>query len=134
MRIATDTLIDGRYRLIEKIGSGGMADVWRADDQHLGRTVALKLLHERFAQDKGVRRALPPRGLLGRRAPAPQRRLVFDRGEFEGTYYIAMEFLEGARCSSSITSGMGTQDAIDFTARSSPPPASPTARASSTAT
>ena len=52
----------------------GMADVYCAEDTHLGREVALKVLHRRFAQDAGVRRALPPRGVVRRRPPAPERR------------------------------------------------------------
>ena len=62
-------IVDGRYRVLERIGSGGMADVYCAEDLQLGRKVALKLLHRRFAEDARVRRALPPRG-LGRRRPA----------------------------------------------------------------
>ncbi len=46
------TMIDGRYRVISRVGSGGMADVYCADDQQLGRHVAVKLLHERFAEDQ----------------------------------------------------------------------------------
>ena len=50
--LASDTLIDGRYRVLEKIGAGGMADVYCAEDTHLGRKVAVKLLYSRFAQDQ----------------------------------------------------------------------------------
>ena len=57
-----------------QIGSGGMADVYCAEDTHLGRKIAMKLLHARFAQDQRVRRALPPRGLVRGRPAAPERR------------------------------------------------------------
>ena len=46
-----NTLVDGRYRVLSRLGSGGMADVFLAEDQQLGRKVALKLLHHRFAED-----------------------------------------------------------------------------------
>ena len=46
-----DTLVDGRYRIIGRIGSGGMADVYEAEDTQLGRRIALKLLYRRFAED-----------------------------------------------------------------------------------
>src|SRR5829696_4357744 len=49
--VAKETIVDGRYRITDRIGSGGMADVYCADDTHLGREVALKILHRRFSQD-----------------------------------------------------------------------------------
>ena len=51
MRLLPDQVVDGRYRMIERIGSGGMADVWQAHDTELGRDVAIKVLHENFARD-----------------------------------------------------------------------------------
>ena len=48
----TGTLFADRYRLERKLGSGGMADVWLAEDQELGRHVAVKMLHERYANDE----------------------------------------------------------------------------------
>ena len=48
----TGSLFADRYRLERKLGSGGMADVWLAEDQELGRRVAVKILHERYANDE----------------------------------------------------------------------------------
>jgi serine/threonine-protein kinase len=93
--VADDTVVDGRYRILRRIGSGGMADVYCAEDTHLGREVALKVLHRRFAQDgefveRFRREASSAAGLNH-----PNVVGVFDRGEHEGTYYIAMEYLGG---------------------------------------
>ena len=93
--VADNTLVDGRYRIVRRIGSGGMADVYCAEDTHLGREVALKVLHRRFAQDgefveRFRREASSAAGLQH-----PNVVGVFDRGEHEGTYYIAMEHLHG---------------------------------------
>ena len=52
MRLRPNEIVDVRYRLVDRIGSGGMADVWRATDSELDRDVALKVLHENFARDK----------------------------------------------------------------------------------
>jgi serine/threonine-protein kinase len=93
--IAAGTLIDGRYRVVQKIGAGGMADVYRAEDTHLGRDVALKLLHARFAQDREFVERFRREASSAAGLQHPNVVGVYDRGEFDGTYYIAMEYCEG---------------------------------------
>src|SRR5919204_3522151 len=89
-------VIDGRYRILRHVGSGGMADVYRAEDTHLGRAVALKLLYRRFAQDKEFVERFRREASAAAALQHPNVVSVYDRGEYDGTYYIAMEFCEGS--------------------------------------
>ncbi|WP_428956718.1 tetratricopeptide repeat protein [Streptomyces sp. cg35] len=97
-------LIHGRYRLLERIGRGGMGEVWRARDESLGRHVAVKclkplgpqrdqsftrVLRERFRREARVAAALQHRGVT----------VVHDFGEYEGVLYLVMELLEGRNLS-----------------------------------
>lgn len=93
--IAPDTLIDGRYRVLTRIGSGGMADVFCAEDQQLGRKVALKLLHRRFAEDAEFVERFRREASAAAGLQHPNVVGVYDRGEWDGTSYIAMEYLPG---------------------------------------
>jgi eukaryotic-like serine/threonine-protein kinase len=93
--VAGNTLVDGRYRIVRRIGSGGMADVYCAEDSHLGRQVAIKVLHRRFAQDQEFVERFRREAKSAAGLNHPNVVGVFDRGEHEGTYYIAMEFLTG---------------------------------------
>jgi serine/threonine-protein kinase len=90
-----DTLFDGRYRIKRKLGAGGMADVYLAEDQELGRRVAIKILNGRHANDdqfiERFRREAKNAAALNH----PNIVSIYDRGEAEDTYYIAMEFLDG---------------------------------------
>ncbi|WP_327292531.1 serine/threonine-protein kinase [Streptomyces sp. NBC_01198] len=94
------TLIQGRYRLHELIGRGGMGEVWRALDESLGRRVAVKclkpagqardagftrILQERFRREARVAAALQHRGIT----------VVHDFGEHDGVLYLVMELLDG---------------------------------------
>src|SRR3954453_6264430 len=93
--VAEGTLIDGRYRVRERIGSGGMADVYCADDSQLGREVALKMLHRRFSRDREFVERFRREASAAAGLQHPNVVSVFDRGEYDGTYYIAMEYLPG---------------------------------------
>jgi eukaryotic-like serine/threonine-protein kinase len=90
-----NTLFDGRYRIVRKLGSGGMANVYLAEDEDLGRRVAIKILNDRYANDdlfiERFRREAKSAAALSH----PNIVSVYDRGEAEGTYYIAMEVIEG---------------------------------------
>jgi eukaryotic-like serine/threonine-protein kinase len=93
--VVNNTLVDGRYRILDRIGSGGMADVFRAEDTHLGREVAIKVLHRRFAQDQEFVERFRREAKSAAGLQHPNVVGVYDRGEHEGTYYIAMEHLPG---------------------------------------
>ena len=93
--IPENTVVDGRYRMLHKIGSGGMADVYCAEDTHLGRRIAMKLLHRRFAQDTEFVERFRREASSAAGLQHPNVVGVYDRGEFEDTYYIAMEYCEG---------------------------------------
>jgi beta-lactam-binding protein with PASTA domain len=93
--VADNTLVDSRYRIVHRIGSGGMADVYCAEDTHLGRRVALKVLHRRFAQDQEFVERFRREASAAAGLQHPNVVGVYDRGRHDGTYYIAMEHLAG---------------------------------------
>ena len=93
--VADNTLVDSRYLILRRIGSGGMADVYCAEDTHLGRQVALKVLHRRFAQDQEFVERFRREASAAAGLQHPNVVGVFDRGRHDGTYYIAMEHLPG---------------------------------------
>ena len=109
------TVVDERYRLDRKIGTGGMADVWLAEDTELDRKVAIKLLHDRFAQDKEFVQRFQREAQSAAGLQHPNVVGVFDRGTFRDTYFIAMEYVDGPSLKELVKGGMGTKDAIDFT-------------------
>jgi eukaryotic-like serine/threonine-protein kinase len=88
-------LFAGRYRLERKLGSGGMADVWLAEDQELGRNVAVKILHERYANDDQFVERFRREATHAASLSHPNIVSIFDRGEAGGSYYIVMEYVEG---------------------------------------
>jgi serine/threonine-protein kinase len=112
-----DTLLDGRYRVIRKLGTGGMASVYLAEDQELGRRVAIKLLDERHAQDDQFVERFRREAESAAGLSHPNVVSIYDRGEAEGTYYIAMEYLEGQTLKELLVSRGPTpvRVAIDYT-------------------
>ena len=93
--IDSGELVDGRYRIQRRLGTGGMADVYLAEDQQLERPVALKLLHRRFSEDPGFVERFRREAQAAANLQHPNIVAVYDRGSWDGTYYIAMEYLLG---------------------------------------
>jgi eukaryotic-like serine/threonine-protein kinase len=91
-----NTIFDGRYRVLRKLGSGGMADVFLAEDEELGRRIAIKILNERHASDEQFVERFRREAKNAAGLSHPNIVQIYDRGEAEGTYYIAMEYLEGS--------------------------------------
>ncbi|MFJ5102647.1 tetratricopeptide repeat protein [Streptomyces sp. NPDC088554] len=102
--MADTRLIQGRYRLLDLVGRGGMGEVWRARDESLGRQVAVKclkpvgpqqdlsftrIMRERFRREARVAAALQHRGVT----------VVHDFGEYDGLLYLVMELLDGRNLS-----------------------------------
>jgi eukaryotic-like serine/threonine-protein kinase len=90
-----NTLFDGRYRVVRKLGAGGMADVYLAEDEELGRRVAIKILNDRHANDEQFVERFRREAKNAAGLSHPNIVSIYDRGEAEGTYYIAMEYLDG---------------------------------------
>jgi eukaryotic-like serine/threonine-protein kinase len=103
--IEAGTVIDGRYEVLSRIGSGGMADVYLAQDALLGRQVALKLLQHRFAQDQEFVERFRREASSAAGLSHPNVVSIFDRGEWDGTYYIAMEYLPGRTLKAMVREG-----------------------------
>jgi eukaryotic-like serine/threonine-protein kinase len=89
------TMFATRYRMIRKLGGGGMADVYLAEDQELGRRVAIKILHERYANDEQFVERFRREATHAAGLSHPNIVAIFDRGETNGSYFIVMEYVEG---------------------------------------
>jgi serine/threonine-protein kinase len=90
-----EQVVSGRYRVVRKLGGGGMADVYLCEDLTLGRHVAVKVLLQRYLNDPTFverfrREAKAAAGLNQQNLVS-----IYDWGELDGTYYIVMEYVEG---------------------------------------
>jgi len=93
-----------RYENPERIASGGMGEIYRAEDAHLARTVAVKLLSDRFADNEAIRARFTREGLaVARLSNAPSIVTIFDVGEHDGRPYIVMEYLAGGSLADRLT-------------------------------
>src|SRR5205809_7052411 len=90
-----NTLFDGRYRIMRKLGAGGMANVYLAEDQELGCRVAIKILNDRHANDDQFVERFRREAKNAAGLSHPNIVSIYDRGEAEGTYYIALEYFDG---------------------------------------
>jgi eukaryotic-like serine/threonine-protein kinase len=88
-------VIAGRYELEELTGSGGMSRVYRARDNQLGRVVAIKILHDRFAEEPEHVERFRREALAVAQLNHPNIVTVIDRGEADGMQFIVFEHVEG---------------------------------------
>ena len=88
-------LISQRYRIIKKIASGGMADIFLGDDLKLNRKVAIKILSANYAGDRNFVARFKSEAQILARLNHPNIVQVYDWGEFNSSYFICMEYVEG---------------------------------------
>jgi serine/threonine-protein kinase len=106
----------GPYRIIRRIGTGGMGSVFEAEDTGLGHRVALKLLHPHVAARAGATRRFLREGRAAARIRHPHVVQVFALGTERDTPYLAMELLEGGSLSDLVLrkGALGLRDALDL--------------------
>jgi tRNA A-37 threonylcarbamoyl transferase component Bud32 len=102
-----DTHLPARYREPELLARGGMADVYRATDEELGRAVAVKVLSDRYAEDESLRRRFSREALAAARLSGdPHIVTIFDVVEHRGRPMIVMELLAGGSLDQRLTRGV----------------------------
>jgi hypothetical protein len=107
--------VAGRYRLVEKLGAGGMSVVWRGYDEVLGRPVAVKVLSPRFSGDQAFRDRLRQEALAAARLAHPHITGIFDFGETPlngelSVPFVVMELNDGE----SVAARIGRQGSLDW--------------------
>jgi serine/threonine protein kinase/tetratricopeptide (TPR) repeat protein len=93
------------YRIIERLGAGGMGEVYRADDLRLGRPVALKFLPASLKSDRESRARLLNEARAASMLRSPNIAVTYDIGESDGADFIAMEYVDGESLAARLTQG-----------------------------
>ncbi|HMI99388.1 MAG TPA: serine/threonine-protein kinase [Gaiellaceae bacterium] len=109
-------ILPPRYKNARRIGYGGMGEIFQAEDEVLGRTVAIKVLAERYARDEALRARFTREALAAARLSAePSTITIFDVGEWRGRPFIVMEHLEGGSLEERLRDGKpSTAQALDW--------------------
>ena len=93
--VSVGTIIGDRYEIVEKVGSGGMADVFRAKCHRLNRFVAIKILKQEYSEDTKFVTKFRGEAQAVACISHPNIVSIYDVGEEDGMYYIVMELIEG---------------------------------------
>ena len=89
------TFLVDRYEILEKVGAGGMSDVYKAKDHILGRYVAIKVLKQEFSEDRNFVTKFRTEAQSAAGLEHPNIVNIYDVGSDDGLYYIVMEYVEG---------------------------------------
>lgn len=95
MNALINTTLGQRYRITEKVGTGGMADVYKAVDEVLGRAVAVKVMHAKYASDANFAARFRQEAQAAANLQSPYIVNIYDWGQDDDTYYIVMEYVRG---------------------------------------
>src|SRR5215471_19010334 len=103
------------YKIISKLGAGGMGDVYLAEDSRLGRKVALKVLPASYQYDTDRRDRFLREARAASALRSPNVTAIYDFGEHENTMFIAMEYVEGELLSDKLAHGpLSVPQAVDI--------------------
>jgi len=94
-RFVPGMLVGDRYRIVERLGRGGMGEVYRADDLQLDQCVALKFLPQALAKDEGRLERFRNEVRVARNVAHPAVCRVYDIGQIDGDTYLSMEYIDG---------------------------------------
>jgi predicted Ser/Thr protein kinase len=94
-RFPPGTLLAGRYRIVARLGKGGMGEVYRADDLALGQPVALKFLPEAAARNVNFLKRFYDEVRIARQVAHPNVCRVYDIGEVDGQPFLSMQYIDG---------------------------------------
>ena len=110
-------ILDNRYKIISKIGVGGMADVFKGEDTLLGRPVAVKILHSNFAGDDDFVARFKREAQAAGKLSHPNIVSMYDVGFDQGYHYIVMEYIKGETLKEYITrhERLSIDNAVKFT-------------------
>ncbi|MGM0368220.1 MAG: protein kinase domain-containing protein [Actinomycetota bacterium] len=91
-----NNLVSGRYKIIKKIASGGMAEIYLGRDLKLERKVAIKILSQNYASDKSFVARFKQEAQILAKLNHPNIVQIYDWGKYKDSYFICMEYIEGS--------------------------------------
>jgi serine/threonine protein kinase len=103
----------GRYKLIKKIGAGGMGEIYLGEDERLNRKVALKLLPAQFTQDADRVRRFELEAKAASALNQPNIITIYEIGEEDGVHYIATEYIQGQTLRQLMADGLTIEKTLD---------------------